>query len=128
MTSNIEAFLAVRRIAVVGASRDTSKYGYRVFQHLRGHGYEVVPVNPRSPVIDGVQSVEDLYAVEPLPEAISIITPPAVSETVIETAITLNIRNIWLQPGAENVRCLELCHAAEIDVICGGPCVLLELP
>jgi len=128
MPANIDAFLATHRIAVVGASANTDKYGYKVFQHLRGHGYEVVPVNPRTASIDGVTTVADLYAIEPLPEAISIITPPEVSEQVIADAVTLNIRHIWLQPGAENGRCLQLCVDAGIDVIAGGPCVLLELP
>lgn len=128
MPANIDAFLACHRIAVVGASASPEKYGHKVFQHLRSHGFDVIPVNPTTDAIAGVRTASDLYGVEPLPEAISLITPPAISEKVIADAITLSIKHVWLQPGAENGRCLQLCAEAGIDVIAGGPCVLLELP
>jgi len=128
MPANIDAFLATKRIAVVGASANPDKYGHKVFQHLRSHGFDVIPVNPTTSAIDGVSTATDLYAIEPLPEAVSIITPPQVSEKVIADALTLSIKHIWLQPGAENGRCLQLCVDAGVDVIAGGPCVLLELP
>ncbi|UCE16438.1 MAG: CoA-binding protein, partial [Candidatus Bathyarchaeota archaeon] len=39
--------------AVVGASRDSEKYGYQVYKDLREAGYRVYPVNPKADKILG---------------------------------------------------------------------------
>ena len=55
------------------------------------------------------------------------ITPPAVTEKVVEQAATKGIRNIWMQPGAESPRAVELCREHGINVIADGSCILVVL-
>jgi predicted CoA-binding protein len=59
--------------------------------------------------------------------SISVITPPPVTERVVEEAIRKGIRNIWMQPGAESERAVAACAAAGINVIADGSCVLVVL-
>jgi predicted CoA-binding protein len=58
---------------------------------------------------------------------VSIITPPRVTERVVEEAAQLGVRHIWMQPGAESDRAVELAQQAGLNVIWGGPCILVTL-
>src|SRR6187455_2772457 len=53
----IEEFLALKRIAVVGVSRDPKQTSYTLWQELRQRRYDAVPVNPAATEIDGVKCV-----------------------------------------------------------------------
>jgi predicted CoA-binding protein len=124
---SIQAFLAGTRFAVVGASRDRAKYGNKVLRAYMQHGMEVVPVNRGGGEIEGLPSVPDLGSLPAPVDGVSIITPPKVTEEVVEEAIHLGIRNIWIQPGAESERAVELAERAGANVIAGGPCLLVAL-
>jgi predicted CoA-binding protein len=58
---------------------------------------------------------------------VSIITPPPVTERVVEDAHSAGITRLWMQPGAESPRAIERCAELGIDVIAGGPCLLVVL-
>jgi len=60
-------------------------------------------------------------------KSISIITPPRVTERVIEEVIRSGIENVWMQPGAESDAAVAMCEAAGINVIADGSCVLVVL-
>lgn len=123
----IDAFLACKQFAVVGASDRPHKYGYRCYKTYVNHDMAVQPVNPRLHTIEGKPCYPKLSAL-PLPvEAISVITPPAVTEEVIEEAISLGIKHIWLQPGAESAKAVQAAKEANINIIYGGPCLMVVL-
>jgi predicted CoA-binding protein len=46
---------------------------------------------------------------------------------VIDRAIELGLRHLWLQEGSEEPRAIERAVRAGIEVIHGGPCLLIEL-
>jgi predicted CoA-binding protein len=105
----IAAFLAAPAFGVAGASKNRDKYGNKVLRCYQLNGRTVVPVNPVE-----VQSL-------------SIITPPQVTDQVVEQAITRGIRNIWMQPGAQSAAAIAACEQAGINVIADGSCVLVVL-
>lgn len=124
----IRAFLAAGPWAVVGASTDRAKYGNKVLRcYLQKGRTPVYPVNPRDGEIEGLKAYRSLGALPELPRAISIITPPAVTETIVPEAARLGIRHLWMQPGAESPRALALCAQHELEVVAGGPCLLVVL-
>ncbi len=127
--ARIERFLSGTRFAVVGASRDRSKFGNRVLRCYAAQGFTVYAVNPRESAseIEGVPCVPDLASLPGPIDGLSIVTPPAVTETVIEEAARLGIRRLWLQPGAESPTALARAEALGLDPIANGPCVLVEL-
>ncbi|MGQ3889447.1 CoA-binding protein [Legionella sp. CNM-1927-20] len=127
MHNNIDLFLQSRAYGVVGASSNRAKYGNKVLRCYMQHNMTAYPVNPRESVVEGlttVPSVEDLPAEV---ESISIITPPIVTEKVIEQALKRGIKSIWMQPGAESAYSIERCENAGINIIAGGPCILVIL-
>ena len=104
--NRIETFLAGKRFAVVGASRDRAKYGNKVLRAYVQNNLDVVPIHPSSQLIEGIPSFPDLKSLPDTVDGISIVTPPHVTETAVEQAIELGIKNIWIQPGAESARTL----------------------
>lgn len=129
MTSQqkIDAFLASRRYAVVGASQDRAKYGNKVLRVYLQNKRDVVPINPTASEVEGLAAYRDLASVPGEIDAISIITPPAVTERVVQEALARGVKHIWMQPGAENDAAIEAAEAAGANVIAGGPCILVSL-
>ena len=123
----IRRFLDGRSFAVVGASNDRSKYGNKVLRAYLQQGRKVVAVNPKESQIEGVLSYPDLAALPEPVDGVSIVTPPAVSEKVLQQAAEAKIRNIWLQPGAERPGWQQQAERLGLTAIGGGPCVLVAL-
>jgi predicted CoA-binding protein len=125
--AKIKAFLEGNRFAVVGASANREKYGNKVLRVYQQNQLEVVPVNPAGGEIEGLTAYADLPSIPGTIDGVSIITPPKVTEQVVAQALSLGIKNIWMQPGAESAEAVELAEAAGANVIAGGPCILVSL-
>jgi uncharacterized protein len=123
----IKSFLAGKRFAVVGASRDREKYGNKVLRTYLQNGLDAVPINPGGGDIEGLPSYPDLNALPEPVDGVSIITPPKVTEKVVEQALALGIEHIWMQPGAESPQAIEAAEKVGANVIAGGPCLLVVL-
>jgi len=129
------AFLAGGPHAVVGASRDRDKYGNKVLRCYLQHGRRVFPVNPQAAQIEGLAAYGDLGTLPEPVHGISVITPPRISEWVIEQAATLGIGQaatlgigqVWMQPGAESIAAITRAEVAGMSVIADGSCILVEL-
>jgi predicted CoA-binding protein len=122
-----EKFLAQKTFAVVGASSDRAKFGNKVLRCYLQHGRAAIPVNPRESEVEGLKAYKSLSDIPETPDAVSVITPPAVTEKVVEEAATLGIKHLWMQPGAESAAAVKRAREAGIDVISGGPCLLVAL-
>src|SRR5262245_41033175 len=123
----IRRFLAGNRFAVVGASRDREKYGNKVLRCYLQNSIDTVPINPGGGEIEGLPSYPDLASLPEPVDGVSIITPPKVTEKVVDQALALGIKQIWMQPGAESDAAIEKAEAAGANVIAGGPCLLVAL-
>lgn len=128
MSTEIESFLESGPFAVVGASTDRSKYGNKVFRcYLQNEREPVWPVNPRASEVEGHPAFASLADLPEVPRSVSLITPPAVTERVVEEAIRLGVRHLWMQPGAESEAAIEAARAAGLGVVANGPCLLVIL-
>lgn len=123
----ITSFLANKRFAVVGASQDRAKYGNKVLRVYLQNNLDVVPINPTASEVEGLTTYRDLSSVPGEIDAISIITPPPVTERVVQEAIQRGIKHIWMQPGAESTAAIAAAESAGANVISGGPCILVSL-
>jgi len=127
LNKSIEQFFAGASYAVVGASRDRSKYGNKVLRAYLHAGRKVFPVNPSADEVEGVRSYPDLSSLPERVHSVSIVTPPEVTEAVVDEAVRLGIRNVWMQPGAESDEAIRRAEEAGMNVIAGGPCALVAL-
>lgn len=127
-SERIRDFLASGPWAVVGATTVRAKYGNKVLRcYLQNDKTPVHPVNPRAGEIEGRTAYASLAELPELVRAISIITPPKITEGIVEEAARLGIRHLWMQPGAESERALRLAEEHELECIAGGPCLLVVL-
>lgn len=125
--SAIEDFLAGAPFAVVGASRSRRKYGNKCLRCYWQNEREAYPVNPNAAVVEGATCFSSLGDLPVVPHGVSFITPPHVTERVVVEALSLGIKHLWLQPGAESARAVALAEAGSASLIWGGPCLLVVL-
>jgi predicted CoA-binding protein len=105
------------RIAVVGASNDPSKYGNIIVNNLKHHGYVVFPVNPREATIAGLPAYRSLADVPKPVDIVDVVTPPAVTRSVMKDAAAAGISLVWLQDGSFDDAVLEVALAAPFKTV-----------
>jgi predicted CoA-binding protein len=127
ITDRIHEFLASGPFAVLGASVDRSKYGNKVLRCYQQHGKEVYPINPRADEVEGLKAYPSLGALPVQVQAVSVITPPAITERVVREAAAAGVKHIWMQPGAESEAAIRTAESLGLSVIAGGPCVLVVM-
>ncbi|QDV44632.1 hypothetical protein Enr13x_45000 [Stieleria neptunia] len=125
--NNLQQFLASKTYAVAGASTRREKYGNKVFRALLASGRDAYPLNPAQDEIEGHRAFRSIADLPMVPEALSIITPPAVTRKVVADAIAAEVQHIWMQPGAEDEQASESARQAGINVIDDGSCLLVLL-
>jgi hypothetical protein len=99
-------FLANKRVAVTGVSRDAKGHGSNVvYQRLRSRGYEVFAVNPNADEVEGDHCYHDLSSIPGGVEAVVIGTRPEVAEETMRECAELGIKHVWMHrgPGAGSV-------------------------
>lgn len=127
LQEQIQAFLASAPFAVFGASPDPSKWGHRVFASYLKHGYRAFPINPSAAEVLGQAAYRDLASLPEPVGAASIITPHPVTERIVEQLIGAGVKHVWMQPGAESAAAVSRAREAGMNVISGGPCLLVVL-
>lgn len=125
MAKQIELFLQSPAFAVFGASSNRSKYGNKVLRCYLQHDKKVYPVNPNEELIEGLSVIRSMDDLPDEVKSISIITPPPITERIVAEAIKKGIQNIWMQPGAESDLAIQNCRNHQINIIAGGPCILV---
>jgi len=123
----IDDFLSGKAYAVVGASAHREKYGNKVLRCYMQNKRIAYPVNPNADEVEGVPTYPDLASLPGPVHGVSIITPPEVTEKVVEDAAKAGIKRLWMQPGAESDAAIERAKALGLSVIAGGPCLLVAL-
>jgi predicted CoA-binding protein len=122
-------FLAHKRVAVTGVSRDPDSHGSNVvFKRLRDRGYEVFAVNPNASEVEGDRAYDDLRSIPGGVEAVVIGTRPELADETMRECVDLGIEHVWMHrgPGAGSVSktAAELGRAHGVKVIDGGcPCM-----
>lgn len=124
---DIDAFLDGGPFAVVGASADRAKYGNKVLRVYLQNKRMVYPVNPRGGVIEGLQAYPDLASLPEKPHGVSIITPPHITEQVVDEAVSLGIHHLWMQPGAESETAIRRARENGVNVVADGACALVVM-
>jgi hypothetical protein len=129
--SEIESFLATKRIAVVGVSRNPADFSRLLWGELRKRDYELIPINPFAEEIDGLQSYKSILDVKPVPQAALLMTRPDATEVVSRDCVEAGVEKIWMYraigSGAVSEKAVDYCRAAGLEVI-DGHCPFMFLP
>ncbi|MDY6795264.1 MAG: CoA-binding protein [Actinomycetota bacterium] len=114
-------------VAVVGASRDPEKYGYKVLMDLKNGGYKAFAINPgcvEGDEIEGVPCYPDLLSIPNVPDLLITVVPPKVTEKIVRQAKELGIEKIWMQPGSESEYAISFSEENGIGVM-HNACIMI---
>lgn len=121
-------FLARRRLAVVGVSRDPAEAANAIYRRLRRSGYEVYAVNPAAQEVEGDRCYPTLTALPVRADGVVVVTRPEVTEGVVEECIALGIPRVWMHrgmgPGSVSEAAVARCRECGVAVI-PGACPLM---
>lgn len=127
----IDAFLAEKRLAVIGVSRNPKDFTRTLFDELAGRGYDVVPVNPGAPEIGGRRCFARVQEIEPPVGAALLLTSPQVTEQAVRDCDEAGVRQVWMYrgagAGAVSRPAVAYCRERGISVV-PGECPFMFLP
>jgi predicted CoA-binding protein len=122
--SNVAAFLAGKRFAVAGVSRDSKQTANAIFRKLRDSGFEVVPVNPNAKELEGVPCYPDLASIPGTIDGVMAVTSPDVALTVVRQCAEKGVRHVWFHrsfgAGSVSNEAVKEGKKLGLDVIVGG--------
>lgn len=124
-------FLANRRIAVTGVSRNPASHGSNVvYQRLRERGYEVFPVNPNADQVEGDRCYPNLKSIPGGVSAVVIGTRPELAESAMRECVELGIKHVWMHRsvdrGSVSATAADYGRRHDISVIPGGCPLMFE--
>ena len=125
MKKMITDVLKQKKFAIVGSFRNKEKVAYKIMQDMEKKGYEVYPVNPNMKIVDGKVSYKSISDIPFDIDVADIVTPPDVTEKIVEECLKKGIKRVWLQPGAESDKVIEFCHENNIKVL-HSICIMIE--
>jgi predicted CoA-binding protein len=123
------AFLANKRVAVTGVSRNPQNHGSNVvYKRLRQRGYDVFAVNPNASEVEGDRCYADLRSIPGGVDAVVIATRPERAEETVRECAELGIQHVWMHRsfGSGSVSPAAAAYGREhgLTVIDGGcPCM-----
>ena len=89
----------IETIAMVGISRNRHRDSQYVGRYFKNAGYTIFPVNPGADEILGETAYPDLLSIPEPIDVVDIFRPPEVIPDVVEQAMKVNPKAIWLQLG-----------------------------
>jgi uncharacterized protein len=114
-----------KTIAVVGLSSNAARASYEVSEYMQSVGYRIIPVNPNEREVLGEKSYARL---EDVPEKVEIVDIFRRSEDVppvVESAIRVGAKVVWMQLGIENAEAAEKARGAGFAVV-EDACIFVE--
>ena len=112
-----QILMTVRTVASVGASSNPEKPSYGIFQYLLQHGYEMIPVNPGTPEIQGQKTYADLASIPKDIDVVQVFRKPEDVPPVVEQAIAAGAKIVWMQEGVVNEEAAARAEAAGLKVV-----------
>src|SRR6266404_1252230 len=112
-------------IGVVGLSSDPGRPSYGVAQYLQSAGYRIIPVNPNEREVLGEKSYARLEDVREKIEIVNVFRRAEEVPPVVESAIRVGAKVVWMQLGIENEEAAAKARAAGLVVV-EDACILVE--
>ena len=127
LETKVNDFLAQKRIAVAGVSRNSSHHpaGNLIYRRLKKTGHEVFAVNPHMNSFDGDRCYADLKSIPGGVDGVVIVTRPEITERIVQDCTAAGIRRVWMHQSrgagsSVSPQAVEYCQQHDISVIAGA--------
>jgi predicted CoA-binding protein len=114
-----------RTIAVVGLSHKRMRPSYGVSEYMQAAGYRIIPVNPLESEVLGEKAYADLESIPQKVDIVNIFRRPEFVPELVEAAIRIGARAVWMQEGVVHEAAAERARAAGLAVVMDR-CILKE--
>lgn len=113
----IHILKTARTIAVVGLSSNPEKDSYPIAEYLQKQGYRIIPVNPTAQEILGEKVYPDLLSIPEPVDVVQVFRPPEAVPPIVQQAIQIKAKVVWLQSGITHAEAAEAGRAAGLEVV-----------
>lgn len=120
----IRDILSLKRVAVIGMSKNEHKAAHYVPKYLSENGFNIIPVNPTTNEILGKKCFSTISEVNDV-DIIDVFRPSDQVLSVVEEAIKKKPQVIWLQEGIHNIEAEKLARDNGIKIVYNR-CMLAE--
>jgi uncharacterized protein len=121
MKNIIDQFVNDKNIALIGVSRDQTKFGNALLKELTKRGYIVYPVHPELKEVEGTRCYA---AMEDLPDKVKnmiLVVQPKVTEEIVSQINPQKIQRVWMHrgmgKGSASIKAIEECKRKGIEVV-----------
>ncbi|MFQ5794934.1 MAG: CoA-binding protein [Candidatus Bipolaricaulia bacterium] len=105
------------KIAVVGISAHSDRPAHTVPAYLQEHGYRIFPVNPNLDEVLGERAYPDLVSIPEPVDVVMIFRRSEMVPPIVEQAIQIGAKVVWMQEGIVNEQAAEVAHTAGLEVV-----------
>ena len=127
LETRVDDFLAQKRLAVAGVSRDNSHHpvGNLIYRRLKSTGHDVFPVNPLMQTFEGDPCYPNVQSIPGGVDGVVIITRPDATEQIVHDCSDAGVRRVWMHQSiakgsSVSQAAVEYCRQHEISVIAGA--------
>jgi len=120
-----QLFRTARTIAVVGLSSKRHRPSYGVAEYMQSAGYRIIPVNPNENQVLGEKAYADLHGITGPVDIVDIFRRSEFVPEIVEGAIRIGARAIWMQEGVVHEEAAATARAAGLEVVMDR-CILKE--
>jgi predicted CoA-binding protein len=127
LEAKVHEFLAQKRIAVAGVSRNNGSHpvGNLIYHRLRKTGHDVFPVNPHMQTFEGDPCYPDVRSIPGGVDGVVIVTRPEITEDLVHDCSDAGVRRVWMhrsigKGSSVSAKAVEYCRAHDISVIAGA--------
>ena len=123
----VDDFLAQKRIAVAGVSRNKSHHpvGNLIYQRLKNTGHEVFAVNPHMESFEGDRCYPSVRSIPGGVDGVVIVTRPETTEQIVHECDQAGVRRVWMHQSvgkstSVSPQAVDYCREHNINVIAGA--------
>ncbi len=127
LDTKVRDFLAQKRIAIAGVSRDNSRHptANLIYRRLKSTGHDVFPVNPHTETFEGDRCYPDLKSIPGGVDGVVIATRPEIAEQIVHDCSEAGVRRVWLHQAfrkgtSVSNNAVEYCRQHDIVTIAGA--------
>jgi hypothetical protein len=125
MSTEEKILKTYRKVAVVGLSPKPDRPSHRVASYLKGQGYRIIPVNTYAKEILGETCYPHLSSIPEPVDVVDIFRRPEAVLPIVEDAIKIGAKAVWMQEGVINEEAASLAKEAGLLVVMDR-CMLKE--